>query len=91
MGGHEVEQLEFCSIKWLNTQRGGILENSGEMLGWELRELRELVTKNNKISKSSHMRISNNLEKNRAKKEECHRSRQVRDSARDSARDSGNS
>ena len=27
-------------------QRGGTLENSGEMLGWELRELRLRVTKN---------------------------------------------
>jgi hypothetical protein len=31
-------------------------ENSGEMLGWELRELRLRVTKNNKISRSSQMR-----------------------------------
>ena len=37
-------------------QRGGTLENSGEMIGWELRELRVRVTKNNKISKSSQMR-----------------------------------
>jgi hypothetical protein len=36
--------------------RGETLENSGEMLGWELRELRLRVTKYNKISKSSQMR-----------------------------------
>ena len=42
-----------------SSQRGGTLENSGEMLGWELRELRELklrVTKDDQISKSSQMR-----------------------------------
>ena len=38
-----------------NSQRRGTLENSGEMIGWELRELRLRVIKNNKISKSSQM------------------------------------
>ena len=32
-------------------QRGGTLENSGEMIGWELRELRLRVTKIKKIKK----------------------------------------
>ena len=32
-------------------QRGGTLENSGEVLGWELSELRLRVAKNNEISK----------------------------------------
>ena len=44
-------------------QRGGTLENSGEMIGWELRELRVRVTKNNKISKSSQMRNKKRKEK----------------------------
>ena len=48
-------------------QRGGTRENSGEMLGWELRELRLRVTKHNKISKSSQMR-NKRLKKIRAKK-----------------------
>ena len=37
-------------------QSGGTLENSGEMLGWELRELRLMVTKGIRISKGSQMR-----------------------------------
>ena len=45
------------------SQRGGTLENSGEMIGWELRELRLRVTKNDKISKSSQMRNKINPEK----------------------------
>ena len=39
------------SEAWTTLQRGGTLENSGEMIGWELRELRVRVTKNNEISK----------------------------------------
>ena len=41
-------------------QRWGTLGGPGEMLGWELRELRLRVTKHNKISK--------NLEKKPSKK-----------------------
>ena len=71
-------------------QRGGTLENSGEMLGWALRELRLRVTRN-KISKSSQMRNKKNLEKKTESLQKYHRSRQVSDSTRDSARDSGDS
>jgi hypothetical protein len=52
----------FLALVAPTPQREGTLENSGEMLGWELRELRLRVTKNNKISKSSQMR-NKNLEK----------------------------
>ena len=42
-------------------QRGGTLENSGEMLGWELRELRSRVTKKWHIKKFTDEK--SNLEK----------------------------
>ena len=48
-------------------QRGGTLENSGEMLGWELRELRLRVTRNNEISISSQMRNEKSIEKTEKK------------------------
>jgi hypothetical protein len=44
--------VSYCSH---NSQRGGTLENSGEMIGWELRELRLRVTK---ISDPAHCSCS---------------------------------
>ena len=49
------------------SQRGGTLENSREMIGWELRELRLRVTKI-RISKSSQMGNKTNPEKITGKK-----------------------
>ena len=58
-------------------QRGGTLENSGEMLGWELMELRLRVTKHDKISTGSQMRNKRNLEKNLSKKANVTRIAQI--------------
>ena len=45
-----------------------VRSNLGEMLGWELRELRLRVTKTDKISKSSQMEIEKSREKPQAEK-----------------------
>ena len=69
------------------------------MLGWELRELRLRVTKDNKISKSSQMRNKTNRRKNQKKVTKISQispgeglrglMKNSGDSGRDSGRDSG--